>query len=323
MNDHRIHILVFDDGTATAVTAATRAAQLADELLVVSAHGSPNRSAIGAMTATATIPTEFLQLERHEGIRHALAVAAERGLCVAYVPTPTEHPGQVLRKCVQAVGTAGDEALPALAVRFVREREQDGPVVEVTPAQTDAGFVALFAICLAMSTEQPLHILRLADDDMVDDEVDVRATEQLDVARAMIARDGVPVLDEWDLSDDWSGEVRAEAADASAVVVGLGGLAVTGRKWTAPTELPDAVLETRSGALVHDLVRDHPGDVVVVIDGISLRHGMLPGAAAASTVAATMGTGALAGVPGGLAIFTAGLAVSAVTLASAARATDE
>lgn len=322
MSTQRVRIAVFDDGTPTSVVACERAIELADELLIVHLHESPQRDHIEALAGRAEVSATLYDLERHEGIRHALAVAAAHGVSVAYVPAPDEHPGEMLRKCVQAVGQAGDELLPALAVRFVRPDSRSGPVVEVTPARTDAGFVALFAIALAISTEKPLHILRLDDDEVVLDDVELRATEALDDARRLIAADVVPVLDEHSRSADWLADVLAQGSDASAVVVGLGGVEVRGRKWTAPSQLPDAVLETRSGNLVHELLRHLPTDLVVVIDAVSLRHGILPGAAAATTVTAALGAGALVGVPVGLAVFTAGLAVSGAGLASAATADD-
>jgi hypothetical protein len=308
----RIPVLVFDDGTTGTMAACERALEVASELVVPSVRDSPNRDAVVALAERKGVGIEVVPLDRHEGIRHALALCADRGIYLAHVPAPERHHGEALRKCVQAVGRAGDETLPALAVRFVRpDAAGGGPVVEITPARTDAGFVTLFAIGLAISTGRPLHIVRLADDAAQADEAAVRAAEALDAARRLIARDVVPVLDELQPSTDWVAAALSESVDCSALVAGLGGLEVRGRKLSAPDELPDAVLRTSAGHLVHELLRLAESDVIVVIDAISIARGLLPAATAATTVAAAMGTGAATGVPAGLAVVTAGLAASA------------
>jgi len=311
-----IPVLVFDDGTPWALTACERALEIASELVLAFDASSDNRSSIESLARRHDVAVDAVRLDYHQGIRHALALCGERGIYVAYVPTPLRHPGRVLRKCVQAVGRAGDATIPALAVRFVRPAPPTpGPVVEITPARTDAGFVALFAIGLAISTLQPLHIVRLADRDGADapDDAAVRAATALDQARLMIARDVVPVLDERQPAADWVSAALSQSAATSAIVVGLGGLEVRGRKLTAPDELPYAVLETASGHLVHELVRRAESDVVVVVDAIAIHRGMLPAATAATAVTAAAGAGVLSGAPAGLAIVTAGLAASAAT----------
>lgn len=312
MSSDRIPVLVFDDGGETAPDAFDRAAEVASSVVLATVHDSTNRSLLGARADELGLPTDIVELPRHTGIRHALELCAERQVFVACVPHPLRHEGELLRKCVQSVARAGEFSMPSLAVRIVRPGPPTtGPVVELTPARTDAGFVALFAVGLAISTRQSLQIVRLGDDGV--DETEVRASAALDEARRLIAEDHVPVLDERDPTHDWLAAALRDATDASAVVVGLGGFTVRGRKLTAPDEIPDGVLETREGRLVHELVRHVPGDVVVVIDSVSIHSGTLPAGAAATAVTRAIGGGATGGSKG-LAVVTGGLAATGADL---------
>jgi hypothetical protein len=315
----RIRVLVFDDGTPNGAVALDRALSVASRVVLVNADKTPNHTRNVAAADEAGIPVEVVNLPRHQGIRHALALCAEHDVYVAFVPRVEEHVGEQLRKIVQAA--AGNEAsgLPVLAVHTVHgEAPSTGPVVEIDQADSDSGFNALFAAGLACTTDQPLHILRLAGDRS---EADLRAADALHEARQLIAEGDVPTYDQSTDGDPVA--VALEHADgASAVVIGVGGMTITGRKPTAPDEVPDSVLETPEGHLLHELARHAPTDVVIVLDMIEIHHGHIARAAAVTGTVAAITAGTLAAGLAGLAITGGAIAASAVGYTALGNDTD-
>ncbi len=149
--------------------------------------------------------------------------------------------------------------------------------------------------------------MRLAGDRS---DADLRSADALRQARELIAENDIPTYDQ--TTDDDPSASAIESADAaSAVVIGIGGLTISGRKPTAPDELPNRVLETPDGHLAHELSRHVDTDLVVVCDTLTLERGHL------TKVAAT--TAALAAITAGT--LTAGLAGLAVTAGAVAAST--
>jgi hypothetical protein len=260
----RVPVLVFDDGTSTSVVTAQRAVRVASSVTLAAAAESRQRTEVVETLHRAGLDLEIVDLPPRTGIRHALELCGERGIHVAYVPHPGAHPGELLRKCVQAAALHAETGPAALGVRLVHPQGvESGPVVQIDPIDTDAGFAALFAARLAVSTGVPLHLLHVGEREVRDGPTG-RALEAEREARELIL-DHHPVL-ETDLHGDPVAVALQKAAGASAVVVGFGGLTARGRKLTAPDELPDAVLETPDGRLAHQLARDAATDLMVVID---------------------------------------------------------
>lgn len=312
----RIPVLVFDDGGSDASVAMDRALGVAARIVLATAAGSPNHGRFITAADEAGIPVVVERLGPRTGIRHALALCAEHEIHLAFVPRPLEHAGQHLRKVVQAAAQDERRGLHVLAVSIVHpDTPTTGPVVELDPAHVDAGFAALFAAGLAGSTHRPLHILRLAGDH---DDADTRALDALQEARRLITEREIAVLDDTTEGDPVATALE-HARGASAVVMGLGGFTVRGRKLLAPDELPDAVLETPDGHLAHRLAADAPTDVVLVLDAIQVEHGHA--AIVAAAVAAVTG-GTLVGGVVGLGASTAAVAAGAVGYRATRRSGD-
>lgn len=267
----RIPVLVYDDGTPGAIAAMDRATLVASAVVVASDHDSPNRAALTEAAERAGLALELVGLDAHSGIRHAVALCGERGLLAAFVPHPGEHPGELLRKCIQAVAQIPDPVLPALAVDIVPSGPaRPGPIVEVARAGVEAGYAALFAAGLAITTRSELAVLTVGAP--TDAEPVVRAVGALMDAGHLIAEAGLkPRYVSAPLNDP--GAVARASRGARAVVVGLGGFEVHGHKLTAPDELPDSVLETPDGRIAHELAREAATDVIVVIDAVTTRRG--------------------------------------------------
>jgi hypothetical protein len=285
----RIPVLVYDDGTPTGAIAMDRALTVAARVVLATAHRSPNQTRNIAAADHADIPLDVVELAAATGIRHALALCADPDIFVAYIPRPAEHTGEQLRKIIQAAALNETDGLPVLAVHIVHpDAALNGPVVEIDPAHTDAGFAALFAAGLAGSTGRPLHIVRLAGDST---NADTRAADALHQARQLIADSDIPVYDQATDTDPID-TALSHANGASAVVIGLGGFTARGRKLMAPDELPDNVLHSPDGELAHELARHATTDLVIVLDAIDLQHGYLAQTAvlAAAVGAITAGT---------------------------------
>jgi len=316
----RIPVLVFDDGTSAGADALDRALAVASRLVLVNAHQTPNHTRNIAAADGAGVPVEVVNLPKHQGIRHALALCAEQDIYLAHVPHPGGHPGEMLRKIVQAAAAGEASGLPVLAVRIVcPDTSGTGPVLEIDPAASDAGFASLFAAGLAATTGRPLHILRLAGDRS---DADLRAADALQHARRVIADNDIPTYDH-STHDDPVATALEYADSSSAVVLGLGGITITGRKPTAPDELPDSVLESTDGHLAHQLAQHAASDLVVVLDTIELHHGHVAGAASVAAAVTAVAAGALSAGLAGLAITGGVVAASAVGYAALADEPDE
>lgn len=313
----RIPVLVYDDGTPAGAITMDRALQVASRIVLASTHRSPNHTRNVTAADDAGIPVTVQNLERDTGIRHALAHCADEEIYLAHVPHPRSHPGALLRKIIQAAADNEADGLPVLAVHITHpDAPGTGPVVELDPAHSNAGFAALFAAGLAGSLDTPLHILRLAGDRT---DVDTRAADALHQARQLVTDNEIAVYDHPTDGDPLDTALRY-AHGAAAVVIGLGGFTVRGRKLTAPDELPDAVLQTPDGHLAHHLARHAPTDLVVVLDTIDVRHGALAQATAITAAVGTIVAGTLTAGVIGLAAATTG--VAAATAAVQATKTD-
>ena len=304
----RIPVLVYDDGTRNGLKAMDRALAVASRVVLAVSHESENHPRNVTAADDAGIQVVVERLTAHTGVRHALRLCVDHEVFVAFVPTVTDETDDLVRKIVQAAAESEHDGLPVLAVQIVHpEAPSFGPVVEIDPAHADSGFTALFAAGLAASTRLPLHIVRLAGDRT---HADVRATEALHRARQLIADSDIAVLD--DTTDGDPIETALEhAAGASAVVVGLGGFDVEGRKLLSPGELPNAVMQTPDGRIARELVRHANTDVVIVLDAIDSHGGR--GARVAAVTAAVAAVTAATHVAG-----LAGLAASGGAVAVAA-----
>ena len=319
----RIPVLVYDDGTPTGATTVDRALDVASRIVLVTAHRSTNLTRNVAAADHADIPVEVVNLPARQGIRHALTLCAEHDIYLAYVPRPDTHPGEQLRKIIQAAAATESNGLPVLAVRIVHpDTPAIGPVVEIDPADADAGFASLFAAGLAATTGNPLHILRLAGDRT---DAELRAADALQQARQLIVDNDIPTYDHT-TSDDPIATAIEFANGASAIVIGLGGMTIAGRKPTAPDELPDSVLRSSDGHLAHELARHANCDLIIVLDTIEIHHGSLTQAAAvtaAIAAIAAMAAGTQTAGTTGLAITGAAVAASATGYAALQNRTDE
>ncbi|MGA9277255.1 hypothetical protein [Ilumatobacter sp.] len=139
----------------------TRGLAVASRVVLAVAQGSPNVTVYLEAAARVDVPVEDVDLPRNTGVRHALELCGTREIYSAHVPRVDVHPGEQLRKIIQAPAEAETRGLPVLAVTIVHpDAPATGPVVELDPAHTDAGFAALFAAGLAGTTRSPLHVLR-------------------------------------------------------------------------------------------------------------------------------------------------------------------
>ncbi len=334
--------LIFDDGSETARHLTARARPVSSEVVLVCAAASPNREAIAREIASWGVPVTVHRLAAHEGIRHAIARAAETATMVAFVPDPGAHRGRLLRKCVQAVARASRFQLPALAVHLVRDAPlAAGPVCAVAGPAGDGDVVDLVAVALATSVGAPLRRISVgpavghaapgpdvgerdgAEPASVESDAEPDGAEPASVESGAepdgaepglggAPDDVVEAISHRRLSTlpprrvaDVDGVV-SHVTGARAVVVGLGDLEVSGRRWTAPDELPDSVLETEVGRLVHALADVAPCDVVVVIDSVRVRHGTVATVVLGLVAGTLIGSGVLArgGIVGAAAPFT-------------------
>ncbi|WP_040491850.1 hypothetical protein [Ilumatobacter nonamiensis] len=304
----RIPVLVFDDGTPNARAAMTRALDHAAEIVLATASDSPNTAANRADAADAGVPIDIVELAPHTGIRHALALCGERDIYAAYVPRVERHPGEFLRKIIQAAAQSEVEGLPVLAVTIVHpDAPTTGPVVELDPAHADAGFAALFAAGLAGTTRSPLHVLRLAGDRS---NADTRSADALHAARVAIAHDEIAVYEQDGERDSFDDAIESSHG-ARAVVVGFGGVTIRGRKATHPDELPDSTLELPDGRLAHLLSQQISTDLVVVCDHIELQHGRVASVAAIGGAVGAITAGSALGGLIGLGAVSAAIGVAA------------
>lgn len=312
----RIPALVYDDGGANGAITMERALTVASRVVLATADGSPHRARNLAAADAAGVPIEAVDLAPRTGIRHALALCARDEIYLAFVPNPREHPGELLRKVIQAAAEDQAKGLPVLAVQIVHpDAVRHGPVVDLDPAHADAGFAALFAAGLAGSTARPLHIVRLAGDRSA---VDTRAADALLEARRLIATAGIPVFDESTESDPLE-TALANADGASAVVMGLGGFTTPGPKLLALDELHDSVLDSGDGRLAHELARRVATDLVVVCDAITLHRGPVAQAAAISVAVGTVTADTIAAGIAGLSAASGAIAAAAADYASFGR----
>ena len=304
----RIPVLVFDDGTPDAAVTMRRALRVASRIVYGVTPNSPNHTTNIAAADAAQIPVVVEPLSDHSDVRDALALCPDHGIYVAYVTHPGEHTGVLLRNVIQACARDEYARLPVLAVHIVHPDAPDtGPVVELDPAHSDAGFAALFAAGLAASLHTPLHILRLTGDRA---DSDLRAADALHRARQLITDQNLAVYHHDTNRQPFDAAVHY-AHGAYAVVMGLGGFAVSGHKLTHPSQLPNRVLDTPDGQLAHHLTRHAPTDTVVVLDAIDHHHSPAAQAAALTAALGAITAGTVAAGPLGFAATTAGVAAAA------------
>ena len=293
--EHTTRTLIFDDGSPTALRLLERARPVSSEIVLVSVHESANHRRLEGEIASWGVRLTIHQLDRAQGIRHALEYAAEHSAMVAFVPDPGEHRGAMVRKAIQAYAKAPHFELPAVAIHIVRDGPvSDGPIVLVAQPDRDDGFANLLATAFAATVDAPLRTMIVGEELANERAVSVAPALSQEAADA-IGRGAVTVLPSVHVGIDQTDAVLESLSDVRAAVVGFGGFDVRGRKWTAPDELPDSVLETELGQLVHSLVNDAACDVVIVIDGVRLRHGTATGFAFGLVAAAIVSGGVVAG----------------------------
>ncbi|MGB9345451.1 MAG: hypothetical protein WCA90_05415, partial [Ilumatobacteraceae bacterium] len=314
--------LIFDDGTTTARHALERARPVSAEVTLVCSHESANRTWFEEQLTPWGVPFQVHQLDAHQGIRHAISIGASASVTVIFVPDPGSHRGALVRKCVQGVGAASHFELPAAAIHIVRDAPVvEGPIAVVgTPDRRD-GFADLLGAAFAASVQTSLQRV-VVGPDVSPEIVEHQSQSLIDDASRLVTQGHVPTLPASRVAELDPSAVTSQIEGARAAVVGFGGFEVKGHKWTAPDEIPDSVLETDLGRLVHVLADSAPCDVVVVIDAVRLRHGAAAGVAlglvATAIIAGTAigrgGVAAAAGPVGG-----AGAAVVADSATPAAQ----
>ena len=293
--EHTTRTLIFDDGSPTALRIPERARPVSSEIILVSVHESENHSRLEGEIASWGVRLTSHQLDRSQGIRHALEYAAEHSAMVAFVPDPGDHRGAMVRKAIQAFAKAPHFELPAVAVHVVRDVPvSDGPIVLIAQPDRDDGFANLLATAFAATVDAPMCTMTVGEELANERAVSVAPALSQEAADA-IGRGAVRVLPGVHVGIDQTQAVLETLAGSRAAVVGFGGFEVKGRKWTAPDELPDSVLESELGQLVHSLVNDASSDVVIVIDGVRLRHGTAAGFAFGLVATAIVSGGVLAG----------------------------
>ncbi|MEQ8437195.1 MAG: hypothetical protein RIB65_06850 [Ilumatobacter fluminis] len=305
--DDRIPVLVYDDGSPGGVIAFDRALDVAARIVVAMTPASPNHTRNVAAADHAGTPVHVVVLGAGDDVHDAICRCADESIHLAFVPRPAEHPGRYVRRIVQAAGECQQAGHGVLAVSVVHpDATVTGPVVELDPAHSDSGFAALFAAGLAGTLGRPLHILRLPGDRT---NAPVRDPQALDRARRFITDHDVAAFDE-DVDGDPIVTARYHADGASSVVLALGGFTVHGRKPTAPSEIPDAVLRTPDGEIAHSLVADAPADIVLVLDAIHLEHGHVARSAAIGAAVGAITVGVLARGAAGLVAAGSGVGVA-------------
>lgn len=305
--DDRIPVLVFDDGSPGGVLAVDRALAVASRIVLAMSPSSPNHTRNVAASDAAEVPVQVIVLGARDDVHDAICRCADESIHLAFVPRPGDRPGQYVRRIVQAAGECQQAGHGVLAVSIVHpDAATTGPVVELDPAHSDSGFAALFAAGLAGTLGRPLHILRLPGDRAA---APVRDPDALDRARRFITDHDVAAFDEH-VDGDPIITARQHAAGASSVVLALGGFTVHGRKPTAPSEIPDAVLQTPDGELAHALVDDAPSDIVLVLDAIHLEHGHVARSAAIGAAVGAITVGVLARGAAGLVVAGSGVGVA-------------
>jgi len=150
----------------------------------------------------------------------------------------------------------------------------------------------------------PFGELALVEGDDLGD-VDDRVLRQ---ARSTRRYDDIAVYDQSDDGDPI--ETAAQySRGASAMVLGIGGLAVRGRNPIRPDELPNSVLRTADGELAHHVARESATDLIVVCDTITLHHGRASQVAAVAAAGAAIVGGTIAADAVGLVAATAAIAL--------------
>ena len=308
--DDHIPVLVYDDGTPGGALAFDRAIQVASRIVLATAPASVNQPRNTAAADEAGVPLRLVTLDERADVYDAISRCIDESTHLVFVPHPDTQPGRYVRRIVQSAGECQQAGHGVLAVSIVHPDASDtGPVVELDPAHSDSGFASLFAAGLAGTLARPLHILRLPGDRT---DAPVRDPEALDRARRFITEHQVAAFDE-DVDGDPIVTARHHAGGASSVVLALGGFTVHGRKPTAPSEIPDAVLRTSDGELAHALVGEASADVVLVLDAIELEHGHVARSAALGAAVGAITVGVLARGAAGLVV--AGSGVGAAILA--------
>ena len=304
----RIPVLVHDDGTPNATITMQRALRVASRIVYAVGPNSANHTTNIAAADAAHIPVTVETLPERSDARDALAVCPDHDTYLAYLTHPGEHTGALLRNIIQAAARDDYARLPVLAVHIAHpDAPHTGPVVELDPAHSDAGFAALFAAGLAASLHTPLHILRLAGDRS---DADLRAADALHQARQLIADEHLAVYHH-DTDRPPLDAAIHYANGAYAVVMGIGGFAVSGHKLTHPNQLPNRVLDTPDGQLAHHLTQHANTDVVVVLDTIDHHHSPAARTAAIAAGIAAVAAGTVAAGPVGYVATTAGVAAAA------------
>jgi hypothetical protein len=261
-----IDLLVFDDGSQLAVEALYRAAAVASSMVVASAPGSENPPLLAKVARRAGIVADQLTLPKGSDVRDALEVCIGRGIAVAVVPHPGQHPGRLLRKCVQAAAAQNGSGRRELAVHIVvHDAAPDGPIILMSRSSVGSGSATRLAVRMAIATECELALVRLPD---AGDEQAVRQATALAEAHRLVEEHRVRVRNLTIDTPDPATIARA-ARGARAVVFEFGGFDVHGRKLLAPDELPDRVLESPDGRILHEIARDTATDLVVVIGAVT------------------------------------------------------
>lgn len=305
--DDHIPVLVYDDGTPGGALAFDRAVLVAARIVLAMVPASPNHTRNIAAADDAGVPVHVVVLGADAGVHAAIRLCADESIHLAFVPRPDTHPGRYARAIIQAAGECQEAGHGVIAVSIVHpDAVTTGPVVELDPAHSDSGFASLFAAGLAGTLGRPLHILRLPGDRT---NAPVRDPQALDRARRFITDHDVAAFDEH-VDGDPIVTARHHADGASSVVLALGGFTVHGRKPTAPSEIPDAVLRTTDGQLAHALLRDAPTDIVVVLDAIHLEHGHVARSAAIGAAVGAITVGVLARGAAGLVVAGSGVGVA-------------
>ena len=250
-------------------------------------------SKVEALGCTVTSSTK-----KHEGIGEAISEAAERNAAIILTGAP-KHSKKWLNNLISASIRASEAGTPLVSVNVLRaEHDPEGPVHAVAEEPFVTGYAALMAVGMGAIGDRDVHVVVPSTE-----HVHVRHDEVLRMARGLADEEGVNISVKTDPSPvDWA---LAHEQETPVTVVGIVH-APAGHGHRAATSEKD-----EGSAPPLRLLKEGTGDVIMVLDGVTLSRGETVGL----RVAKAVGTGVLAA---GAMSAVAGPAAAATTVASSA-----
>jgi len=216
-------------------------------------------------------------------VRDAIVACAERRILVLATGTPAD-PTRFVGRCLQGAAAATEHEVPGVAVHVLRDEDREGPVAWLTQTGLLSGYGVLFAVGYAQLHDLPVTLIEPPGGTL-----EPRSPDARDEAMDIVATTGVPVTRLTDPSP-----LDRVLRDAYSVVVHPVLDAPDRRALLHRDELSAAATAEGNPAAAVRLVREFPGDVVVVLDGVRLLEG--ESHLAASIAGVVLGAVAVAGV---------------------------